>query len=263
LPRQEDARAERDVERRVRERLAERIERELGGRALQEREPERELCENVADARALLRRQRTHEPERRGEGGPGPREADANVAVGLRAEQRARLVEAARGVRVVTRVSHPKGVLAVAELLRRERSNAHEQREPPALLYRADVHERLVAQRGDPIDDGLALHLRDDGLRRVHPEAPREDRALRERSLFALREEIPRPIDRGRERRMARGAAARAAREHVEALAEPRRELRRRNHPRARSGELDREWNPVELPHERAERARIGAELST
>ena len=76
-----------------------------------------------------------------------------------------------------------------------------------------------------------------------------EDREAAEEPPLAAVEQVRRPL-RGRAQRALTGVRARAAVQQVEPLAQPRQQLRRREHGRARSRQLERQRQAVEAPAE-------------
>ena len=81
------------------------------------------------------------------------------------------------------------------------------------------------------------------------PEAAFEHRTLCERSLFPRREQVPAPIDRGLQRGLPGDRAAGAGQQR-EAVLQPCQQLCRRQHARARGGQLQRQRQPVEQAHD-------------
>ena len=110
------------------------------------------------------------------------------------------------------------------------------------------AQQALVDEHLDGIDDRRRVGPRrevEHGLGRIEREAALEHRALGERRLLPRQQQVPRPVDRASERRLAIGGAARTG-EQGEAVGQPLDELRRRQHADARRRQLDRERQAVE-----------------
>ena len=110
------------------------------------------------------------------------------------------------------------------------------------------AQQALVDERLDRIDDRRGVgpgREVEHGLGRIEREAALEHRALGERRLLPGQQQVPRPVDRASERRLAIGGAARTG-EQGKAVGQPLDQLCRRQHPDARRRQLDRERQAVE-----------------
>ena len=130
--------------------------------------------------------------------------------------------------------------LAWVELLRGVLADRLEQ--PVPLARQAE--EALLEQRLERVQVGVAdeLGCLEDAAVGEHGEPAKEP-------SLVVGEEVVRPGDRRPQRLLPRVRVAEAC-QQVEALAEPLEDLRRRERPRTRGGELDRERQVVEAPAE-------------
>ena len=115
--------------------------------------------------------------------------------------------------------------------------------EQPVPLAR-QAEQALLEQRLERVQVGVA-----DGLGSLEDAAVGEDGEPAEEPSLVVGEEVVRPGDRRPQRLLPRVRVAEAS-QQVEALAEPLEDLRRRERPRTRGGELDRERQVVEAPAE-------------
>ena len=102
---------------------------------------------------------------------------------------------------------------------------------------------------GGVVDAGQVEHR----LGRLEREAALEHRQLRQRRLLGRREQVPRPVERGAQRRLAVQPAALGG-EQLEALAHAREQHARRHHAHARRGQFDGQRQAVEQAHQRRDR---------
>ena len=111
-------------------------------------------------------------------------------------------------------------------------------REPPTVEH----DERLVDEVGEQVEHVAA----GDGLGGLQREAPREDGEAAQQRLLVVGEELVAPVDGRLQGAVAGERGAAPVGEQAEAIVEPRRDLRDREHPRARRRELDGERDAVE-----------------
>ena len=120
--------------------------------------------------------------------------------------------------------------------------------EPVALAVR--LHERLLDQRLQLVEDGLA-GVGADRLD-VGKRAPSgEDGHAPEQALLRLREERVAPVDRGAQRLLPLGNVARSGREHLEGVIETLQQRLRRQEPQPGGGELESKRQSVQAPADR------------
>ena len=117
---------------------------------------------------------------------------------------------------------------------------------------RSADHERLV---DEPRERAHDVVLRAHRPRRVEVEAADEHREPAEHGAVDLVEQLVAPRHRREQARVPRHGVARAAHEQREAVVEPGLDLARRERPRPRGGELERERRPVEPRAHRDDRA--------
>ena len=122
----------------------------------------------------------------------------------------------------------------------------------------------LSTSRASEVDD-LAARDRAAGahvLGRLQREAAGEDGQAPEEHALLAGEQVVAPLDRGAQRLLARARGAAAGGEHVEAVAQPRRDLVERERRHARRGQLDGQRHAVEAagrsPRSSPRRARWG-----
>ena len=155
-------------------------------------------------------------------------------------------------VRVVPRLR--AGPLVVGELLFGELAHGLEQAEARRGLRLDASQQRLVAQR---LQHGqrLAVEHRLCGLA---VEAAAEDRAAGQRAPLLGAQQLPRPVDRRAQRGVALLGVAAAAHEHVDPLVDVFEQALQPQQIDARGGELDREWDSLELAYQRRHAFGVG-----
>ena len=115
--------------------------------------------------------------------------------------------------------------------------------EHPEPAVRVARHEALVGERLEAVERVGAAH----GFGGVEREAAREHAEAREERLRVGVQQVVAPADRRPQRLLALRRVARAGAEEVEPAAQAVEDLRRRQDLDARRGELDRQWQAVEL----------------
>ena len=155
----------------------------------------------------------------------------------------------ARHLGVDRGVSIPHGVLLAGrcQQLDAELAHAHQERERGlavdiGLVDEGGVHERL--ERVERVEVPFAPAP--ERLDRIEREPRREHRELGEEAAGGIVQQPGRPLDRRSERALPLRQVARRVHEQRELPIEAAQDVGRRQHPRARRGELDREGDSVE-----------------
>ncbi len=145
----------------------------------------------------------------------------------------------------------------LVEFRRSKRARSLEQAVPRSLTVNVGNHERLVHQRDQRLESGsrrFPIAGADAGCR-LEPAASRKDRKPAKQHAFAILEQRVAPLERRRQRLMARRNVALRRREHVEVLRDPHLQFAQAERRKARRRKFDRERDAVEPPADLGDRA--------